>query len=886
MAEDTANVESFSSEQITQARYRLASRAFRQFLPAELKSDAPQNLSQVEVQEKCFAALGFLEQYYRVPDVDSPAVIPDESLKPKKRFAESATLEQQVDNELRPANNELRRDQLKDQADAMRDKVVWQPKRFPELSDKEKSEAKLHLVNERVHHEEISAKLNELFAFPQVQERFEKEFDKEFAHYQAARDPMRKVRDIDRITGKLRQAIYKRYLVDKQQHGTLTQSSADKIYSLQGSLDELEKQKKGIEDTASPSTLGYLETQKLLDYKRQLREKGFVMTPSREQLIDRITREALGGKKIFLVGSTGTGKTQLAFYALNNLTGGYELINWHEGTTPRDLFGYRELWTDEIGGVQSGMKSGPIPKALERRVGVIHEEYTGGSTRTQLAAKFMMGAKPGDKIQIPGFNGQIFDVTNNFIEVFTGNPKDERTKQREEMDPAILRELTGVEVSYMSATEMNDIIKARLMEESGVLKLSVSETKYVEQLTKAAEMMQKVHNRDFEGFTPEIKTLLGIDAQGNTDTTLNTNFLDPGTLFKLFGEWELASARGENFAEYMRDKLREFVTDPKTLSHPEERRTLQKILHSFGLTTGSSAEFDIVIQPQDKGYILPSEMAGNVVLSNQNPMDTQANGPDRRGEMPPGLQAQEQKAWQETLGVQIDIPRLPEYVTPEVIKNLENYGMELRFIPQLDLQQNFLRSKNVSDYLTELSTRYPHWKPYEQLTDQEKTDHTVVRNLRDWYWQQVKANKVNFPILPGVWMAVETMEKPAYGNQYPTSQLTTEMGLSDRFNVTWNKAKEAINNTKQDVLRNAGLLPGQKQMRMLTALEWNLLANRDGWGATNTYEWVEDEFRGSGASRRLIVGYSGSGGTADADWNRPDSSLGNIGFRVAVVLDA
>ena len=579
MAEDSAKTELIPLKRIAQARFRLVPLTFGRFMPHEGSTDNPAQLDPPEIQDKCLSVLGYLEEYYRASD---PA--PDIKLTKGEGLR---SLERQLDNVLQPH-------QKSQQSDAV--------------------------VNSSQHQDLIRQKLTDLLAYPQVREQFEQEFDAEFARYQAVRHPMREVRDIGRITEKLRRAIYKRYLDSKQQHGKLTQSATDQIGFLQSKLSELEEQKRGVEETATPSTLGYLETQKLLEYKRELKEKGFVMTSSRERLIDRITREALAGKKIFLVGSTGTGKTQLAFYVLNNLTGGYELINWHEGTTPRDLFGYRELWTDESGDVQSGMKPGPIPKALEKRVGVIHEEYTGGSTRTQLAAKFMMGARPGDKIQIPGFNGQVFDVTNNFIEIFTGNPKDERTKQREEMDPAILRELTGIEVSYMPASEMDDIIRAMLIGENGVLKLSTAQAKYIEQLTKAAEMMQRIHNRDFEGFSAEMKSLLGIDAQSNTETTLNANFLDPGTLFRLFGEWELAQARGQNFANYMSAKLEEFINDPKTLSAPEERRTLQKILHAYGLITSAASEPHVVIEEQEKGYILPSEMAGETVLSNENPM--------------------------------------------------------------------------------------------------------------------------------------------------------------------------------------------------------------------------------------------------------------------------
>lgn len=622
---ESANGEGFSSQQLSVARDRLAPLSYKRFIPEGQPANPPTELNPGQVEANCFRVLGYLEEYYR-PGRSKSEIKPVATGEPQEpgkhdKRGELRSLERQLDGLLSPHD-----------AGGSVDSPSDDPS----------------------HKEAIKQKLGELLSNPQVRERFEAEFERELPHFQAARKPMKEVRDIDRVTEKLRIAIYRSYLSDKHDQGKLTQSGADQIGFFQEKLDELVGEKEGVEDTATEATLGYLETQKLLEYKKQMHEKGFALTPSRWELIDRISREAIAGKKIFLVGSTGTGKTQLGFYALNSLTGGYELINWHEGTTPRDLFGYRELWTDEEGGVQSGMKPGPIPKGLEREVGVLHEEYTGGSTRTQLAAKFMMGARPGEHIQIPGFNGQVFDVTNNFVEIFTGNPKDERTKQREDMDPAILRELTGVEVGYMDAQEMNDIIRAQLVEENGILKLGQSELRYVKQLTKAAEMMQRIHNRDFDGFSPEIKTLLGIDPQGNTETALNTNFLDPGTLFKLFSEWELARARGQSFQEYMGKKLSEFVNDPKTLSHPEEKKTIQKVLHSFGLIKNATSDVVVVIESVEnreinsikaravtegrpltaeeeatvrsmeeqlsRGYVLPSEMAGAVTQSKEDPM--------------------------------------------------------------------------------------------------------------------------------------------------------------------------------------------------------------------------------------------------------------------------
>src|SRR3989344_1649222 len=219
MAEDSAQTELIPLKRIAQARFRLVPLTFGRFMPHEGSTDNPAQLDPPEIQDKCLSVLGYLEEYYRASD---PA--PDIKLTKGEGLR---SLERQLDNVLQPH-------QKSQQSDAV--------------------------VNSSQHQDLIRQKLTDLLAYPQVRERFEQEFDAEFARYQAVRHPMREVRDIGRITEKLRRAIYKRYLDSKQQHGKLTQSATDQIGFLQSKLSELEEQKRGVEETATPSTLGDLET--------------------------------------------------------------------------------------------------------------------------------------------------------------------------------------------------------------------------------------------------------------------------------------------------------------------------------------------------------------------------------------------------------------------------------------------------------------------------------------------------------------------------------------------------------------------------------------------------------------------------------------------------
>lgn len=251
---------------------------------------------------------------------------------------------------------------------------------------------------------------------------------------------------------------------------------------------------------------------------------------------------------------------------------------------------------------------------------------------------------------------------------------------------------------------------------------------------------------------------------------------------------------------------------------------------------------------------------------------------------PPPDGTGEQRKWQDILGTRVEVKPLPASVTPEVRKNLEAFGFELVYLPKLELGTLAdLKRVGESKYLDDLQRRYPNWKHYESMGDRDQSDHSKPRNLNEWFWGYVKNGNINFPELQGQWVAVEKMPKPAYREKYESTPVGARLGFKDRFDVTWNNAKAAIDKEKAKLLTDIGLRSGA-DMRMLEALEWNLMANREGWGKTNTYEWVNTEVRGAGGSRRVCVGNSDRGGAAYADWDHPGFSADYLGFRVAVVL--
>jgi hypothetical protein len=239
----------------------------------------------------------------------------------------------------------------------------------------------------------------------------------------------------------------------------------------------------------------------------------------------------------------------------------------------------------------------------------------------------------------------------------------------------------------------------------------------------------------------------------------------------------------------------------------------------------------------------------------------------------------EQEKWRDVFWTDIEVKPLPEGVTPEVIEKLKEFGMELRYIPELQLGSSvsedgeeshlfpgFLvegigseqKSVSTDEYLKLLEEKYPGWHRFESLDNRQKKDHTVSRNLKKEFWEDIVWGRVPFPKKGGYWLAVEV--QPA---------------LKISFDEVNNYLEE-----KKEILQKIDYPYGD--IRMLEALEWNLLANRDGWGVTRNSEWTATT-REDG--KVAVVGDLKKGGAGAVEWHDIlDSESEGIGFRLVIVL--
>lgn len=387
-------------------------------------------------------------------------------------------------------------------------------------------------------------------------------------------------------------------------------------------------QQQGGKTTKKKSTpltvqeMGYLATHKLLEYKKQ---GSFVQTPSRKKYINSIRERVAWWQKVFLNGSTGTGKTKLALEVVHELGGKAELYSAHPGTRQRDM-----LWSQTLKPNTQGQTIAPFdPGPLTRSLG-IHVDDNGDVTYSDgclcildeitlideaelLSWKQALGAKPGDSVSIPWIPWQ-HPVGKNFWLIMTGNLADDKTTDRQSLDPAFTREITPMKIDYMPPEELEDILLSRIITSAGVLSLSKESVEMIRDLSWAAYMSQLFHDRRYdllkslwEGNAAEwtqITTACGDDINNGQ---LNQFFWDPKRLIELFDTLDFTQAKGGTLNTHIAHTLTQFIENVLDTAQ-DEKKLLEAILKFYSLDKLLAWWKTDDSQQNEKDYFLPSEM--------------------------------------------------------------------------------------------------------------------------------------------------------------------------------------------------------------------------------------------------------------------------------------
>ena len=232
-----------------------------------------------------------------------------------------------------------------------------------------------------------------------------------------------------------------------------------------------------------------------------------------------------------------------------------------------------------------------------------------------------------------------------------------------------------------------------------------------------------------------------------------------------------------------------------------------------------------------------------------------------------GLIDREAESLNAFFGHDVEIPALPDEITPERYEKWKEMGFELHYLPSEEMKGE---------------ANFPGWK----------------KKPRDRFYERLQAKEIpaDAATLPAAWILTDTREKPQYDNgkqMYKEDVLAPVLEdlrkkkiIADfevkgsRFRISWDELNKP--EVKQ-AIAEAMDVP-EEYLRPPRAIEWNFIGNayHPEWGDTNTWEWFNDPYmKGRG---RLVGGYSGLSGLSSVDWIDPGARYDGLGFRLQVVF--
>ncbi|OGH11013.1 MAG: hypothetical protein A3B38_02360 [Candidatus Levybacteria bacterium RIFCSPLOWO2_01_FULL_36_13] len=195
------------------------------------------------------------------------------------------------------------------------------------------------------------------------------------------------------------------------------------------------------------------------------------------------------------------------------------------------------------------------------------------------------------------------------------------------------------------------------------------------------------------------------------------------------------------------------------------------------------------------------------------------------------LVVNEKLAWERVFGLRPEIGPLPPYFTHEMKEKLEENGFNFIYIPHLELENGW-RGLSTAGYLSALQRDYPNWKALEYLPDIDRDNPNVPKNLSQTFWDDVERGNIPFPQLPGKWIAVEHRDG---------SFMEDHLGINFYNSDDWSEILSGITMKQQKALEELDLWGFRAHIRLPEAIEWNLLANRFGWGSPGEWDWTSTE---------------------------------------------
>ena len=321
---------------------------------------------------------------------------------------------------------------------------------------------------------------------------------------------------------------------------------------------------------------------------------------------------------------------------------------------------------------------------------------------------------------------------------------------------------------------------------------------------------------------------------------------------------------------------------------PDEAVT-RRDSHGLPLTLlGFTKDGSVVVQPQGLApALIPRQEFEALPIIEAKPKKKRKG---RRGESDPKLEAvreAERKRLKEFFGKDIDVPELPNGITPEKIEQWERKGFKLEYWPREDMTED----RNLPGWKHKPGKRHASGNGIEFYDELQKIQ-TLPENAQNPHLQGLSLTE-----LPGTWVLKDARKKPGYknGDQAYENDLIIQHVLKElaKNHVLNAEAVKGLRNIiHPDMFKKSEFweafeaaldledIPGAI-VRLPRAIEANVMGQGTGFHDTNTWEWCEEYYRSGG---RLVSGDSVLGGASGVRWL--GGAGGDVGFRPLVVFSS
>jgi len=313
---------------------------------------------------------------------------------------------------------------------------------------------------------------------------------------------------------------------------------------------------------------------RLLEYRRQLLNSGFVETPSIRDEVMRIVSHSQLGIPVLLRGHLGTGKTEIALNVARKYFG-YEpeFISGSEEATKYDIYGRTQIgvrpekdrirefehhmreymkWNPDApkeelkevekqyyqaivvkGLTTSFFHYGPLVRAMREGKPVIIDEMDGIPHSIIMRLNHVLTRRAGDMVRVQENGGDDITVKKGFTVLATGNIKSARYK-REELDAAFLSRWWSSDINYPPQQETYEILVASLLDKRGNLQIKNSDDlDDLKRLTEAAAEIQRIFAGEQVDYFGE-----GADAAREIPASLKKSVLSLRHLWNIVRPWK------------------------------------------------------------------------------------------------------------------------------------------------------------------------------------------------------------------------------------------------------------------------------------------------------------------------------------------------------------